>query len=66
MKKKKSNKEFNDRMENLSRRFGNLTNRFGEIVEELVLPNLCIKFRKDGFNFGNTASSGFYVICQTG
>ena len=52
----KRDKEFNERMENLSRRFGNLTNRFGEIVEGLVSPNLCIKFRKYGFNFGNTAT----------
>jgi len=49
-------KKSDERMENLSRRFGNLTNRFGEIVEGLVSPNLCIKFRKYGFNFGNTAT----------
>ena len=57
MKKSNERMEKNDeRMENLSRRFGNLTNRFGEIVEGLVSPNLCIKFRKYGFNFGNSAT----------
>jgi len=50
-------REFRDRMENLSRRFGDLSNRFGEVVEGLVSPNLIRKFDKFGFSFGGSATN---------
>ena len=52
---KEEMKEFKEKMENLSRRFGDLGNRLGEIVEYLVTSNLKEKFDKYGFYFRNTA-----------
>jgi hypothetical protein len=34
-----------------NKRFGEFTNRFGEVVEYMIAPNLCEKFRELGFNF---------------
>lgn len=33
------------------KKFGELNNRFGEIVEYMIAPNLCKKFRELGLNF---------------
>jgi len=46
--------KFEEKMENLSRRFGDLGNRLGDIVEYLVTTNLKEKFDKYGFCFRST------------
>ena len=40
-----------------NRRFGDFTNRFGEVVEYMIAPNLCEKFRELGVNFPQSHSS---------
>ena len=44
-------KETDRQIKDYNRRFGEFHNRFGEIVEYLVAPNLCEKFREFGFDF---------------
>ena len=41
---KKSERQFN-------KRFGEYDNRFGKVVEHMIAPNLCKKFREFGFVF---------------
>ena len=41
---KESERQFN-------KRFGKYDNRFGKVVEHMIMPNLCKKFRKLGFEF---------------
>ncbi|MDR0443312.1 MAG: hypothetical protein LBH44_07910 [Treponema sp.] len=44
-------RETDRQMKEYNKRFGDFTNRFGEVVEYMVAPNLCEKFREFGFNF---------------
>ena len=41
---KKAERQFN-------KRFGKYDNRFGKVVEHMIMPNLCKKFREFGFEF---------------
>ena len=43
-------------MEEYNKRFGDFTNRFGEVVEYMVAPNLCDKFRELGLDFPQSHS----------
>ena len=42
---KKAERQFN-------KRFGKYDNRFGKVVEHMIMPNLCKKFRELGFESG--------------
>ena len=57
---KESRKETDRQMKEYNRRFGDFTNRFGEVVEYMIAPNLCDKFREFGFVF-EKANSGTRV-----
>jgi hypothetical protein len=57
---KESRKRFEQEMKEYNRRFGEFTNRFGEVVEYMIAPNLCEKFRELGYNFPK-ANSGTRV-----
>jgi hypothetical protein len=57
-------KETDRQMKEYNRRFGDFTNRFGEVVEYMIAPNLCDKFREFGFVF-EKANSGTRVSDYT-
>ena len=44
-------KETDKQVKDANKRFGDFTNRFGEVVEYMIAPNLCEKFKKFGLNF---------------
>ena len=47
----KRDEEMKATIKRLDRHFGDITNRFGEVIEYMIAPDLCSKFRKYGFNF---------------
>jgi flagellar motor protein MotB len=47
-------KETTRQMQKTDSELGKLSKRMGEIVEFMVVPNLCEKFREFGFNFSQT------------
>jgi hypothetical protein len=47
-------------MKEYNKRFGEFTRRFGEVVEYMIAPNLCEKFRELGYEFPR-ANSGTRV-----
>ena len=53
-------KETDRQMKEYNRRFGEFTNRFGEVVEYMIAPNLCEKFREFNLIFPK-ANSGTRV-----
>jgi hypothetical protein len=53
-------KETDRQMKEYNRRFGDFTRRFGEVVEYMIAPNLCDKFKEFGFVF-EKANSGTRV-----
>ena len=53
---KESQKETDRQIKEYNRRFGEFTNRFGEVVEYMIAPNLCEKFRELGVNFPQSHS----------
>jgi hypothetical protein len=57
---RESQKETARQMEEYNKRFGEFTRRFGEVVEYMVAPNLCEKFRELGLVFPK-ANSGTRV-----
>jgi hypothetical protein len=58
-------KETDRRMKEYNKRFGDFTNRFGEMVEYMVAPNLCEKFREYGYYFDDCCRN-FHPIGPTG
>jgi hypothetical protein len=46
-----------EKMEDLSQRFGHLSNRFGDIIEAIISPNMCEKFEKYNFNFHSSCTN---------
>jgi hypothetical protein len=50
-------KETDRQMKEYNKRFGDFTNRFGEIVEYMVMPNMCDKFNEFGFVFQKATSN---------
>ena len=50
-----SERRFQESMRESKRQFnksmGELTRRFGEIIEYMIAPDLCVKFKRYGFNF---------------
>ncbi|MDR0472429.1 MAG: hypothetical protein LBH43_01990, partial [Treponema sp.] len=53
---KESQQETDRQMKDYNRRFGEFTRRFGEVVEYMIAPNLCEKFRELGYNFPQSHS----------
>jgi hypothetical protein len=53
-------KEIGRRIDDYNKRFGEFHRRFGEVVEYMIAPNLCDKFREFGFIF-EKANSGTRV-----
>ena len=49
-------KETDRQMKEYNKRFGDFTNRFGEVVEYMIAPNLCEKFKEFGFIFQKSNS----------
>jgi hypothetical protein len=55
-------------MEEYNKRFGDFTRRFGEVVEYMIAPNLCEKFREFDLIFqrSNTSLAVFRLsACKT-
>ena len=54
-KSEESERKFQESMRESKRQFnksmGELTRRFGEIIEYMIAPDLCAKFKQYGFNF---------------
>jgi hypothetical protein len=48
--------ENNRQMKEYNKRFGDFTRRFGEVVEYMIAPNLCDKFREMGYDFSQSNS----------
>ena len=57
---RENQKETDRQMKEYNKRFGDFTNRFGEVVEYMIAPNLCEKFREFGLIFPK-ANSGTRV-----
>ena len=57
---KESKKETDRQIKDFNKRFGDFTNRFGEVVEYMIAPNLCEKFKEFGLIFPK-ANSGTIV-----
>jgi hypothetical protein len=53
---KEAQRETDRQMKDYNRRFGEFTRRFGEVVEYMIAPNLCEKFRELGYNFPQSHS----------
>jgi hypothetical protein len=53
---KESQRETDRQIKDYNRRFGEFTRRFGEVVEYMIAPNLCEKFRELGYNFPQSNS----------
>jgi hypothetical protein len=53
---REAQKETDRQMKEYNRRFGDFTRRFGEVVEYMIAPNLCEKFRELGYNFPQSHS----------
>jgi hypothetical protein len=53
---KEAQKETDRQIKEYNKRFGDFTKRFGEVVEYMIAPNLCEKFRELGYNFPQSHS----------
>jgi hypothetical protein len=48
---REAQKETDRQIKDYNRRFGEFTRRFGEVVEYMIAPNQCEKFRELGYSF---------------
>ena len=47
----KTDRQIKESERQFNKRFGKYDNRFGKVVEHMIMPNLCKKFREFGFEF---------------